>query len=269
MTKLLHRSLFFAFALTLIVSCKKETTDTESTPVIQPPPTPATKSILMVVTGNDQLKDGSPAGYFLPEAVDFYKALKAAGYSVTIASPAGGKAPMYERNQYLNTYQAYLDTSGLLNKLDSTVTLASIKVADYKAVFYVGGFACLFDFPNNPDIKRITAGIYESGGIVAAVCHAPAALLNVTLSTGKLLITNKKLTARTIAEETSNGAISKDEVLYYFPFLLEDELKTKGAVYSKKGIGQPYAVVDERLVTGQNPESTVKVAEAAIALMIK
>lgn len=268
MTKVLKRSLFFLLSFALITACKKETTSTPE-PIIETPVKPATKSILMVVTSNNQLKDGSEAGYFLPEAVDFYKALKSAGYTITIASPAGGKAPMYERNQYATMYRTYLDTSGLLNKLDSSVTLASIKVADYKAVFYVGGFACLFDFPNNPDIKRITAGIYESGGVVAAVCHSPAALLNVTLSNGKSFIENKKLTARTLAEETDNGQLSEEDVLYYFPFLLETELKAKGAVYSKKGVGQPYAVVDERLVTGQNPESTAKVAEAAIALLGK
>ncbi|MES2559642.1 MAG: type 1 glutamine amidotransferase domain-containing protein [Bacteroidota bacterium] len=268
MIKTIQRSLFCVLAFSLIVSCKKEDSEKTTDPVIETP-VQSTNKILMVVTSNNQLKDGSPAGYFLPEAIDLYKALKAAGYQITFASPAGGKAPMYERTTYVNMNRQYLDTSGLLNGLDSTVTLASIKVTDYKAVCYVGGFACLFDFPNNPDVKRITAGIYESGGIVAAVCHAPAALLNVILSNGKSFIENKKLTGRTIAEETNNGQLTKEDVLYYFPFLLEDELKIKKAMYSSTGVGKPFVVVDERLVTGQNPESTVKVAEAVVSLMRK
>lgn len=264
---IVQRSLFFTLVIALLGSCTKKEDTPETAPITQTPP--ASKSILMVVTSNNQLKDGSPAGYFLPEAIDFYKTLKAAGYKITIASPAGGKAPMYERDNYVGLYQTYLDTSGLLTKLDNTKTLASCTVSDYKAVLYVGGFACLFDFPGNPDIKRITAGVYESGGIVAAVCHAPAALLNVTLSSGKSFIENRKVTARTIAEETSNGAVSKEDVLFYFPFLLADELKTKKAIYSNAGIGKPYIVIDERLVTGQNPESTLKVAEAVVSLMAK
>lgn len=263
------KALLFLAALTLISSCKKEqeTTETDAPTVVQPPSATDSPNVLLVVTSNDKLKDGSSAGYFLPEAIDFYKALKAAGYQVTVASPAGGKAPMYNRMSYEFQHKTYLDTSGLLAKLDNTVTLSSVKANQFKAVCYVGGFACLFDFPENPDIKRITSTIYESGGIVAAVCHAPAALLNVTLSNGELLIKNKKVTARSYAEETSGGLLSKEDILYYFPFVIEDELKQKQAVYSNAAIGKPYVVTDGRLVTGQNPESTVKVATQVINLL--
>lgn len=263
MRKITRLNLCTGLLLLCLFACKKETTTEET----QSPGTPLAKTVLMVVTSNDQLKDGSSAGYFLPEAIDFYKRLTAAGYKVVIASPAGGKAPMYERATYASTYKNYLDSSGLLSKLDNTTTLSSVHATDYQAVFYVGGFACLFDFPSNADIKRITTSIYESGGIVAAVCHAPAALLNVTLSNGELLIKNKKLTSRTVAEETSGGMISRDDVLYFFPMLLEDELKNKGAVYSNAPMGRPYAVTDERLVTGQNPESATLVADQALLLM--
>lgn len=254
--------------VTLIItgSCSKEESS-EQQPDIRPPA--KSNTVLMVVTSNNQLKDGSPAGYFLPEAIDFYKVLKSSGYQVVVASPKGGLAPMYQRNQYIMMYQNELDSSDLLSKLDQTVSLSTIKAEDYAAVFYVGGFACLFDYPDHADIKRITAGIYEKGGVVAAVCHAPAALLNVTLSNGSRLITNKQLTARSVAEETSGGQVPKDYLLQVFPFILEDELKTKGALYSNKEIGKAHVIADGRLVTGQNPESSTGVAQKAIELLSK
>lgn len=270
MTQSFKTLLLLAALINLISSCKKEqesSSETDSPTIVQPPPTTESPNVLLVVTSNDKLKDGSSAGYFLPEAIDFYKALKAAGYQVTIASPAGGKAPMYNRMTYEFQYQTYLDTSGLLAKLDNTLTLSTVKANQFKAVCYVGGFACLFDFSENADIKRLTSGIYEAGGIVAAVCHAPAALLNVKLSNGELLIKNKKVTARSYAEETSGGLLSKEDILYYFPFVLEEELKQQNALYSNVAIGKPYAVTDGRLVTGQNPESTAKVATQVVNLL--
>lgn len=48
------------------------------------------------------------------------------------------------------------------------------------------------------------------------------------------------------------------------PFLLEDELKKSGGVYSKKGDWEAYAVSDGRLITGQNPQSSGKVAELVL-----
>ncbi len=264
MKKIFSGILLILFVTLLIGSCKKnETSETKTDTNIGTLP----KKVLMVVTSNNRLKDGSAGGYFLPEAMDFYKELKASGYEVTIASPLGGKAPMYERNNYYNYFKTYLDSSGLINKLDSTLPLSGIKAEDYRGVFYVGGFACLIDFPANTDIRRITTGIYEKGGVVAAVCHAPAALINIALSNGELLIQNKKVTSRCMAEETDGGQISRGELLRVFPFILEEELKRKGAIYSSAEMNTPHVVTDGKLVTGQNPESSTNVARQALLLM--
>jgi putative intracellular protease/amidase len=49
------------------------------------------------------------------------------------------------------------------------------------------------------------------------------------------------------------------------PYLVEDELSRLGGKYEQATPFQPLAVVDGRLVTGQNPASSVAVAEAVIA----
>ena len=227
------------------------------------------KKVLIVVTSNDQLADGSPAGYYLPEVIDFYHVLNRFNIEATIASPKGGMAPMYSRKFYLqNTrYQTQLLKTGLLELLDNTVKIKDIDPEDYDAIYFVGGFACLFDFPNNKKLASIGADIYDNNGIVAAVCHGPSALLNIKLSNGEYLIANKTVTSRTIEEDTRGGEITKKTVLTQFPFLIEQALIEKGAKYTKANRGAPHFVVYERLVTGQGPSATKNVAISVVELI--
>ncbi len=55
----------------------------------------------------------------------------------------------------------------------------------------------MWDFPDSKDVNRISSAIYENGGFVAAVCHGPAALVNIKLSDGSYLVTGKKVTGFT------------------------------------------------------------------------
>ena len=116
----------------------------------------------------------------------------------------------------------------------------------------------MWDFPDNQDINRISASIYENNGIVSAVCHGNAALINVTLSNGRLLIANKRLAAFTNEEEMSLGTT---EVV---PFLLQDKLVEQGAIHVSGKAWQENVIVEGRLITGQNPASAKKVAQSVI-----
>ncbi len=227
------------------------------------------KRILIVVTSNDKLADGKPAGYYLPEVIRFYNVLHKAGFQMDFASPKGGKAPMYAREYFVTdaATKSQLEETGLLEKLDNTTPIERIAPSDYSTIFYVGGYACLFDFPINQTLANIGARIYENEGIVAAVCHGSAALLNIKLANGRYLIEEKTLTSRTIEEDTDEGVEPIDSVLKSFPFIVEQELIEKGANYSKANPWQPHVEVSERLVTGQGPSSTWGVAIAVVELL--
>ena len=121
----------------------------------------------------------------------------------------------------------------------------------------------MFDFPDNEDIKRITAKIYEQGGIVAAVCHGPVALVNVKLKNGKYLVDGKQLTSFTNEEEEAVKLTKQ------MPFLLESKLQERGAIVSKAKNFQAHVVVSKRLVTGQNPASASGVGEKILKLIQK
>jgi putative intracellular protease/amidase len=51
------------------------------------------------------------------------------------------------------------------------------------------------------------------------------------------------------------------------PFLVEDELKAKGGIFSKAGDWQPYVLTDGLLITGQNPASSGPAAKALIEML--
>ena len=116
----------------------------------------------------------------------------------------------------------------------------------------------MWDFPNNKHINRIAAAIYENKGIVSAICHGPAALIDIKLSNGKYLVSGRRIAAFTNEEEEDLKQV------HILPFLLQDKLIERGAQHI---YGKPWkenVVVDGRLITGQNPASATKVAEKII-----
>ncbi|NTW15980.1 MAG: type 1 glutamine amidotransferase domain-containing protein, partial [Syntrophaceae bacterium] len=96
---------------------------------------------------------------------------------------------------------------------------------------------------------------------VGAVCHAPAALVNVRGKDGEYLVKSKRVTGFSNAEEEAVGMTTA------VPFLLENRLKERGGIYSKGADWAPCVQVDGKLVTGQNPASSQTAAEALLKLL--
>ncbi|KAJ1563484.1 hypothetical protein HK405_001866 [Cladochytrium tenue] len=121
----------------------------------------------------------------------------------------------------------------------------------------------MFDLAIDATSQRLAADVYEAGGVVAAVCHGPAALVNVRLSGGGYLLAGKKATGFSNAEEEVMGLTAA------MPFLLETGLKeTSGALYEKAAADwAPHVAVDGRVVTGQNPASSAPLAEAVVKVL--
>lgn len=218
--------------------------------------------ILIVVTSHSQLGNtGKPTGYYLPEVAHPALVLEKAGYQVDIASPQGGKAPMDERSRDLKDpiNKKFLETSEA--KLNNTLALKDVDAKKYKAIIFAGGHGTMWDFADDKNLQKVATQIYEDGGVVSAVCHGPAALVNIKLSSGKYLVDGKKVTGFTNAEEE---AVELTKVM---PFLLESKLKERGATFNGAGLWQNNVVVDGRLVTGQNPASAGGVGEAVAKVL--
>jgi putative intracellular protease/amidase len=231
--------------------------------------------ILIVVTSHDVLgKTGYPTGLWLPEMTHPYYALKNAGFEIVVASPKGGNTPIDPYSIPSNPQGTnrddpmtvkFLSSPEDVSRLNNTVPLANIDPKDYSAVVFPGGNGGTYDFPWNKDVNRIVSAIYEQGGVVAAVCHGPAALLNATLSDGSYLIKGMRVTGFSNEEEAITEILigAKNVV----PIFLEDELPKRGAIFEKAYVHEPLVVVsgdNGRLITGQNPESAMNVGEKVV-----
>lgn len=124
----------------------------------------------------------------------------------------------------------------------------------YQTILFAGGHGTAWDFPKSAAVNKIGSAIYENGGFLAAVCHGPAALLNIYGSDGKLAIQNKKVAGFSNAEEEAAGLT---EVA---PYLLQDQLAASGANYQEGEKFKSFVVKDGRLITGQNPQSAAELA---------
>lgn len=221
-----------------------------------------TKKVLIVLTSHDTLGDtGKETGFYLPEVTHPLHAFTQAGLTVDFVSPKGGKAPMVGVDLEDPLNKAFLDDSEQVARVENTLEPAQIDQAEYSAIFYAGGHGTMWDFADNQELAAIAAAIYEAGGIVGAVCHGPAALVNIKLSDRTYLVANKTVAAFTNEEEAAVGLTD------IVPFLLEAKLIERGANFTKVPNFQAHVVADDRLVTGQNPASAAGVGQKMVELM--
>ena len=210
----------------------------------------------MVVTTADKMNEDHATGLWLSEFGEAYAEFKHAGFDVTVASPHGGKAPVDARSLEGETPQEILDTA---QHLENTVKLDDLKDASaFDAIFLPGGHGTMFDLPDNVKLQELIRDLYEADKIVAAVCHGPAGLVGVKLSDGTPLVAGKAVTAFTDEEERET---TLDR---FMPFLLETRMRELGADFVGAANWTDHLQADGRLITGQNPQSTISVAKEVI-----
>jgi putative intracellular protease/amidase len=216
----------------------------------------------MVLTSHDKLGEtGRGTGFYLSEAAHPWQAFASSGYQVDLVSPRGGTPPMDGADLTDAVQKAFMDDGEMAVKLASTSRPADIDPDAYDAIFYAGGHGTMWDFPDDDRLAGISRAIYQSGGVVSAVCHGPAGLINVTLPDGRPLVQGMNVTGFSNDEEEAAGLT---EVV---PFALEDALIEHGGRYTSAANFEPHVVVDGRLVTGQNPASAAGTAKAVLEVL--
>lgn len=216
---------------------------------------------LLVLTSHGDLGGVRPTGWFVGEAAHPWERFREAGYDVDVASIAGGVAPQDGLDLDDPVQKAFLEDAHIAAQLADTRRLADVDPSAYDVVLYVGGHGTMWDFPDDPDVARVGRAVFEDGGVVAAVCHGPSALLGITLSDGTSIVAGRRVAGFTNAEEEAVGLTEA------VPFLLEDELVKRGATHMPAPDFTDHVVVDGRLVTGQNPQSAGSVGRAVVELL--
>ena len=225
------------------------------------------KRVLHVVTNVAHYADPSePTGLWLSELTHAWDVFAAKGFAQRIVSPKGGRSPLEPRAlkwPLLDaSAKAWLADKARMKLLASTARPDEIDPADYDAIYFTGGHAVMWDFPDDDTLQSITRAIWERGGIVSSVCHGYCGLLNTKLSDGSLLVAGRRVTGVSWTEEVLAGVARR------IPYNAEEEMKRRGALYEKAFLPfVSHVVVDGRLVTGQNPSSAKATAAKVAALL--
>jgi putative intracellular protease/amidase len=211
--------------------------------------------ILMVLTSHDTLGNtGRKTGFWLEEFAAPYYVFTDAGVEVVLASPKGGQPPLDPKSnepgfQTDLTHRFEADPAAQA-RLASTVRLESVKAEDFDTVFYPGGHGPMWDLAEDETSIALIEAFLAAGKPIALVCHAPGTLRHVKTRDGKPLVAGKKVTGFTNTEEEAVG------LTHVVPFLVENELKALGGIFSKTTDWAVHVVTDGLLTTGQNPASS-------------
>lgn len=213
---------------------------------------------LIAMTSQHTMPNGRETGVYASELAEAWEVFAGAGLAVDLVSVRGGRPPMEAVNPDDPTQRAFLSDPEMTAKLADTPTADRLDPAAYEIVFVAGGHGAAVDLPGDAALAALLAGAYTAGRVIAAVCHGPAALLNVVLPSGSHLVAGRKVATFTNAEERAVGMAG------VVPYFLADELSARGAVLNQAPPFLPHVIVDGRLVTGQNPASARQVAAAAV-----
>ena len=221
--------------------------------------------ILMVLTSHDQLGNtGRKTGFWLEEFAAPYFVFKDAGVDLILASPKGGQPPIDPKSDLPENQTAamarFKKDKEAQKALAHTQKLGDMKSENFDTIFYVGGHGPMWDLVDNPESIALIESFYNSGKPIAAVCHSPAVFHRVMYN-GAPVVRGKRVTGFT------NGEEEAVQLTHVVPFLVEDELKRIGGLYEKAADWESFAVVDGRVVTGQNPASSTAAAQALLKLL--
>ena len=144
-------------------------------------------------------------------------------------------------------------------------TPAQIDPSRYRAVYYVGGSNAMYGVAENRGLQDIAMHVYErNGGVVSAVCHGTAGIVNLKLAGGQPLVAGKRISGYPEEHEEQGAAYFKE-----FPFLIRKTVESRGGLFHAIDSNEPYIEVDGRVVTGQNYASAAPVAEAVVKVLRK
>ena len=220
--------------------------------------------ILMIVTSQATMGTSNhPTGVWLEELTTPYYAFSDQNVEVDIASIQGGQIPVDPNSEQPfgknpASVERFLKDPVAIAKVKSSLKIDQLSAQSYDAIFLPGGHGTMWDLPTSQPLAHLLSSAWQQGKVLAAVCHGPVGLINVKDSSGQAVVKNRHVSAFSNTEEVAAGL---DKTV---PFLLEDRLRELGAIYEKGSDFQVHAVRDGRLVTGQNPQSSEKVAQLTL-----
>ncbi len=199
------------------------------------------------------MRSGRKTGLWYDEFAIPYSVFKSHALDITVASPLGGRAPI--DRQSLSESQGEILAAN--QALENTVPLASLSPQLFDAIYLPGGNGTMYDLPKDTVLIDILQTHINAGRLLASLCHGAVCLSSVTQN-GAAFTKNRAMTCFSNTEEQLAGATDE------YDFLLENKLREQGA---KLSFTQPWTenvVIDDKLITGQNPQSSERLAKVLV-----
>jgi putative intracellular protease/amidase len=248
----MQKIIFILSVISILIGCKTS-------------PKKQDKILFVVSNQNTYGSTNLNASNHFSEIVLAYDFFKKSGYKVDFVSPKGGVIPIGYIKKSDSIQKKYLNDTDFMNLLKNTLRPNEINPLSYKATYYSGGGSAMFGVPENKEIQTISRTIYENNGIISTVCHGTAGIVNLKLSNGTYVYEEKQISGYPDFFENIDSEKYKT-----FPFSIEKTINKRGGdfSYSKKRKANYYKV-DDRLVTGQDPSSSISVAKKVVELLEK
>lgn len=224
-------------------------------------------NILIVATSHTQLGDtGRKTGLWLEELAFPYYIYKDAGATMVLASPQGGPVPLDPKSESIlastPTIRKFQKDPEGISLLEHSLSLAEVKADDYDMVYVGGGHGALWDFPDCAALKQLLDHFIVQQKVIGLVSHGVSALLALqNNSTGEPLVKGRHLTGFSNSEQKIVGLTD------VVPFSLESRLVADGAIYTKGDDFRTHTVTDGKIISGQNPISSLEVSRKMLALL--
>ncbi|MEJ6006126.1 type 1 glutamine amidotransferase domain-containing protein [Paucibacter sp. AS339] len=219
-----------------------------------------TARILMILTSNSRMGNtGKPTGLWAEELAAPYYALLDAGVAIELASPAGGPVPidpssLKPAGENEAIVERFLADAGLQALIGQTAKAQDKNALEFDAVFFPGGHGTMWDLPTDAGVTRAVEQAFAAGKLIASVCHGAAGLVTAKRPDGLSIVHGLRVNSFTDSEEI---AVGLHEVV---PFMLETRLRELGGKFEGAADWQAFALRDGQLITGQNPQSSDRVA---------
>jgi putative intracellular protease/amidase len=247
----------------LLIACLGSTA---CCPAAASEPAVQSKGRVLFVLASSKVHGSStlPASISFGEVVNAWDVFQAAGYAVDFVSPEGGAVPILDR--YISDeVKDRIKDERIMAGLRNTATPAQIDAARYRSVYYVGGSNAIYGVPQDAGLQKIALHVYErNGGVVSAVCHGTAGIVNLKLADGSHLVKGKRITGFPEEHEQQGAAYFRE-----FPFLIRKTVESHGGRFQVGARYQGHFEVDGRVVTGQDYSSATHVAKAVVDILRK
>jgi putative intracellular protease/amidase len=221
-------------------------------------------SLIITTSGNRLAGTTNKTGVWLEDLAAPYYVLKDSGEHITIISPEGGQISLDPNSNSTgaateNTIR-FLHDSQAMYHLSHSLPINEVSADNFDLVFLSGRHGAMWDFADNKYLNQLLEDFNRQNKPIGLVGHAVVALVSLKKENNEPLVKDKKLTGFSNHEEELTGMNEKP------PFLLESKLVSLGALYSKGPDFNSYIVVDNNIITGQNPASSAETAKLLLIL---